>query len=161
MSFDQVYRIFCLTLIKALDNTVWIIDNIIPADIMASLPDGVRTRKSQKKIKGNKYKQSDIYKFIFILLDYFPNYTYAVTAGAKPQLFVWKATRAISPSLPESYRRVSELDYSDLQEHLAKLNIKPFNVILRDISRAFNKRVKAGSPTKESLTPTRKSTISQ
>lgn len=146
MSFEQVYRIFCLTLIGALDKTVWVVDNIMPAGIKVSHSDGVIYRKPQKRQKGEKLKQSDIYKFIYILHYYFPNYSYAVTAGAKPQLYVWKATRAISPSLPHSYKRVSELDYSDLQEDFAKLNIKPFNAILSEVNRALSKSERAQKP---------------
>lgn len=160
-SFEQVYRIFCMTLIGALENTVWVIDDIMPGNLIESLSECVKSGKSRIRKKAKESSQGDIYKFIFVLHDHFPMYSYAVTSGANPQLLVWKAIRPIPPTLPESYTRLTELDYSDLEEHLAILNIKPFNAILRDISSAFNKRVIARSSTKKSLTPTTKSITSK
>jgi len=117
-TFEQTFRDFCVSLNFANENTIWLIDDTCPTSLAAADPDQLRANKLKKIIGGERDASwmGDVYKLIFALHDFFPQFSYA-TFNNHGQTAIWRSMRTNFKPLWNSWPKVGLIGYDDFLEH--------------------------------------------
>lgn len=122
--FEQALQDFNNSLAYAHDKTIWIFDDTIPSDPYASLR-SMDTAYEYRRLAGLKSTawQGDVFKCVFALHDFFPDFSYAtVIDNGNPQTVVWRAAPASRTPVIGSRDAIAKLNYFDLLAHPNVLN---------------------------------------
>lgn len=137
-SFAQTFRDFCASLACAHEGTVWVIDDTNPT----SLPSAQRTARAARWLRrlylgGSGGKDSswmgDVYKVVFALHDFFPQFSYATYQG-HGQTVVWRERRADFAPAWNSLARIERLGYFGFLKARPLLNLVDDAEILRRVA---------------------------
>jgi hypothetical protein len=139
-TFDQTFRDFCASINFSHDQTIWVIDDVLPNSFLASLPDLSLTIIARKFLpfSGTQW-MGDCYKVVCAIHDYFPQYRYA-TFEEHGQTVVWKGSRKnFSPKF-NSMTKISKLNYFNFLKIQKKniLNVMEEDRIIDEIKRDFS-----------------------
>ena len=112
-TFEQTLRDFTASLAFAHDGTVWLIDDTVPTGRLASLASQAKTRRYRKllRIKDGRW-MGDVFKVVFAIHDFFPQYSYATYSG-HGQTVVWRETRRPFAAKWDSFDAIGALTYRD------------------------------------------------
>jgi hypothetical protein len=138
-TFEQTFRDFCASLRHSHERTIWLIDDTCPVSFASAIPNLRRSRKLCELTGDNrKAWMGDIYKVIFAIHDFFPQFSYA-TFPDRGQTVIWNETRKDFTCVWNSLEKISRLDYSDFVEFKKNLmNIKKVPDILEAITHSLN-----------------------
>jgi Methyltransferase domain len=140
-TFAQTFRDFCASLRHAHAQTLWLLDDTHPSGWLAAHPDPGVTRRLHKlfRIRGEGRWMGDVYKVVFLIHDFFPQYTYA-TFPDHGQTVVWLETRQSFTPTWNSLERISRLGYRDfLRFRDSHLSIMEAPQILEAVEKSRNK----------------------
>lgn len=123
-SFEQTLRDFCNSLSCCHERTVWLIDDVWPADVYSALPDwGEAIRYRKQEGRSSHVWHGDVYKVLFAIHDFFPMYSYVTIDGPdNPQALVWKEPRRNFKPVFDSLEKIERLSYFDLHRHADAMN---------------------------------------
>ena len=126
-TFEQTLRDFCASLRHASARTLWLLDDTHPTDWWAARPRRDIAWRLRRRF-GTKRKgwMGDVYKVVFVIHDFFPQYTYA-TFPQHGQTVVWTETRQDFTPTWNSLERISRLGYRDFlrcrDSHLSIMDV--------------------------------------
>lgn len=111
-TFEQTFRDFCASLAHAHSRTVWVIDDTIPISLAAAEPDRQAFRALKSALKDARpHWMGDVYKVVFAIHDFFPQFSYASFREGHGQTVVWRKARpSFSPAL-NSLEAISRSGY--------------------------------------------------
>ena len=145
-TFEQTFRDFCASLRYSHSNTIWLIDDTYPTNMFAADPDLSRTRRLQKLVENDSAAwMGDVFKVIFAIHDFFPQFNYATFPG-HGQTVIWTETRQYFAPKWNSLETISRFKYDDFLEFRdSVLNIKPPSQIISAIEQAIVNRKSSSS----------------
>ncbi len=115
-TFEQTFRDFCASLRYSHQNTIWLIDDTHPTSLFSADPDPRRARRLQKLVGDDSPNwMGDVYKVVFAIHDFFPQFSYATFPG-HGQTVVWTETRKDFAPLWNSLEKISRMKYDDFLE---------------------------------------------
>jgi hypothetical protein len=123
--FEQTFRDFCASQRHAHENTIWLIDDVIPRDVYSALRDPRQTRRFRNLagIQGGGW-HGDIYKVVFAIRDFFPTFDFCTIHGSgNPQTIVIRRSRADFAPLYNDLERISRMDYFEFASRRPLLNL--------------------------------------
>lgn len=113
-TFEQTFRDFCASQACAHDQTVWLIDDVLPRDVYSSLrtpDDALHFRRSLTGGDSLAW-HGDVFKVVVAIHDFFPSFSYCtVVDGGNAQTVVFRAARRDFRPVLNSLETVSRLDY--------------------------------------------------
>jgi hypothetical protein len=120
-TYDQTYRDFTHAISHASESTIFIVDDSIPSDSYSAMRNqqfAVKTRGQESPLSGAKGKDAawhgDVYKMLFFLKLFHPQYDYATICEDNPQTIIWN--RAMIPiGLPEEYNAMPFKQFNDMR----------------------------------------------
>jgi len=126
-TFQQTFRDFCNSLACAHDQTVWLIDDVLPVDVYSAWPNQKEALGFRKRAGGDSWAwHGDVYKVVFAIHDFFPMYSYVTLGGrGNPQAIVWKAPRVDFTPIFDSTNAIERVSYFDLLKREEILKVKP------------------------------------
>lgn len=137
--FEQTFRDFCATLAMSNEKTIWLIDDTVPSDMFAadrSLERGVRLRQATGG-KGGAW-MGDVFKTIYAIHDFFPQFSYATFPG-HGQTVVWRETRKDFQPRWNSLSEITALTYLDFLETKEEIiNISTPQEIITCLKQSFD-----------------------
>lgn len=136
--FEQTTRDLLNTLSHVDENSIIIVDDVIPSDYPASLfdpSDMIEMRRRANDPGGNW--MGDVFKLVFFIRSFLPQWSYSTVAENHGQLVMWREPRN-APSM--RVRDVVALEYRDIALDTSAFNITPFDEVLRRISEARARR---------------------
>jgi hypothetical protein len=112
-TFEQTFRDFCASLRHANARTLWLLDDTHPSGWWAARPRRDMAWRLRRRI-GPKRKgwMGDVYKVVFVIHDFFPQYSYA-TFPEHGQTVVWSETRRNFTPTWNSLEKISRLGYRE------------------------------------------------
>lgn len=111
-TFDQTFRDFCASLRYSHAGTIWLLDDTHPSGRLAAIPNLPFARRLNWLLKReNADWMGDVYKVVFAIHDFFPQFTYATFTG-HGQTAVWLETRKDFRPSWNSLKKISGLGYS-------------------------------------------------
>lgn len=140
-TFEQTFRDFCASIRYSHPNTIWLIDDTHPSNLFSADPDIVRVKKLRKLV-GDESKtwMGDVYKVVFAIHDFFPQFSYATFPG-HGQTVVWTETREDFAPVWNSLEKISSFKYDDFLEFRDSiLKIKNPSEIIKAIEKASTKQ---------------------
>src|SRR5690606_37801115 len=116
------------------EGTVWVIDDTNPQ----SFPAARRTPRAARwlrRLYGGRDSSwtGDVYKVVFALHDFFPQFSYATYRG-HGQTVVWRERRADFEPAWNSLARIERLGYLGFSKARARLNLLDDAGILRRVA---------------------------
>lgn len=122
-TFDQTLRDFHNAIGLLKPGGVILLDDTVPNTYAASLPNEVASvRLRQATEPHNRAWMGDVFRLVYFIRDYFPQYSYATLADNHGQTIVWRAQRTASAK-PRSVEAVARLEFADVMLHRDELNI--------------------------------------
>ncbi|OWK31278.1 class I SAM-dependent methyltransferase [Sphingomonas dokdonensis] len=132
-TFDQTLRDFNNALGLLKPGGVILIDDTMPSTYAASLPDqGLSARVRRATEPDNRAWMGDVFRLVYFIRDYFPQYSYATLEDNHGQTIVWKSQR-ISTSNPRSVEAIARLEFADMIIHRRELNIAQLADVLPEL----------------------------
>ena len=125
-TFEQTLRDFCAAQRHCHDNTIWLIDDTIPADIFSAHPNRVTSLK-HRRLYGAKGRawHGDVFKTVFAIHDFFLNFTYkTISTALNPQTVMIRRPRSEFKPLFNDLERISRMDYYDFHDYRHILNLE-------------------------------------
>lgn len=119
-TYEQTFRDFCAVLPHTHARSVILIDDTLPRDPYAALPDP-REAARQKEAAGHTGGEGwngDVYKLVFAIHDFFPTLSYTTIKQGKGQTAVWREPRADFVPLMNSHEAISRMSWQDMQDNL-------------------------------------------
>jgi hypothetical protein len=112
-TFDQTFRDFCASLRYSHARTIWLLDDTHPSGPLAANPDLRVTRWLHRlfRVKNGDW-MGDVFKVVFAIHDFFPQFTYATFPG-HGQTAVWLETRQNFRPTWNSLKKICGLGYRD------------------------------------------------
>ncbi len=112
-TFEQTFRDFCASLRYSHERTIWLVDDTMPVSFLASFrnPRLARWVRMRLGIK-NKSWMGDVYKVVFAIHDFFPQFSYA-TLDHPGQTVLWMETRRNFGPSWSSLAAITNLGYRD------------------------------------------------
>jgi len=90
-TFEQSFRDFENSLPFAHENTVWILDDTVPSDPYSSAVDQVFSLAVRRAVGlTGKPWHGDVFKTVFAIHDFYPEFSYCTLMRANPQTVVWR-----------------------------------------------------------------------
>lgn len=113
---EQTYRDFVNSLDYSHDDTVWLIDDVVPHDFFSSLPDQATALAARQAATGSMDAawHGDVYKVVWLIAQFHPSIDFVTIVGSgNSQLLAWKAKRDWqTPSM--SLQELASLGYADV-----------------------------------------------
>jgi hypothetical protein len=110
-TFEQTYRDFCASIALSHEKTIWLIDDVTPVNFISSLPNPQHVARIRKLFRSKgTFWMGDVYKVIFAIHDFFPQYNFATLEG-HGQTIVWKEARTRFKPKWNSLSKISNLGY--------------------------------------------------
>lgn len=137
-TFEQTFRDFCNSLRYSHSRTIWLIDDTYPISWVASISNYRLFCRLRKwiKIKDSRW-MGDVYKVIFAIHDFFPQFSYATFPG-HGQTVLWLETRKDFTPTWDSLEKISRLSYWDFEKFKdTHLLIRDPETILDQIKKSF------------------------
>ncbi len=136
-TFEQTFRDFCASLRYSHQNTIWLIDDTHPISLFSADPDLKRARRLQKLVGDERGAwMGDVYKVVFAIHDFFPQFNYATFPG-HGQTVVWTETREDFAPVWNSLEKISRMKYDDFLEFRDSiLKIRNPSEIIKAIEKA-------------------------
>jgi hypothetical protein len=141
-TLEQTFRDFCASLRHAHARTLWLIDDTHPSGWLAAQPQRDVTQRLRRlfRIRDRRW-MGDVYKVVFLIHDFFPQYNYATFPG-HGQTVVWSETRQNFAPTWNSLEKISRLGYRDfLRFRDTHLSIMEVPQLLEAVERSRNKLV--------------------
>lgn len=124
-TFEQTILDFINTLPYSHSKTIWIFDDTVPADPWSALPDQAKTQK-YRSLAGSRSPvwHGDVYKCIFVLHDYFAEFSWCTPYDlGNGQTVVWKtATPTEREKVTAGLDTIKTMNYFDLLDRCQILN---------------------------------------
>lgn len=132
--FEQALRDFTNSLVFSHDNTVWIIDDVIPNDIYSSIRSYDETLKLRALVGNDDLSwHGDVYKVVHFIHDFFPSLNYrTINTHGNYQTIVWKESRSEFAPIYNSLEEISRLDYVNLINNQGIMNLDDEQSALED-----------------------------
>ncbi len=108
-TFDQTFRDFCASIHFAHEQTIWLIDDSVPSGMLAASRNSAFHKVARRLLNQPEW-MGDVYKVIYAIHDYFPQYNFA-TFENPGQTVVWKSTRNDFSPFSRSIHQISGLSY--------------------------------------------------
>ena len=120
-TFEQTFRDFCASLQYSNENTIWLIDDTHPVSMYSADPDMNRAQKLSD-IAGYQIKSwmGDVFKVVFAIHDFFPQFSYRTFSGHGQTVF-WLETRTEFKPRWNCLEDISRLGFDDFLENRAEL----------------------------------------
>lgn len=133
-AFGQTFRDFCASLACAHESTVWVIDDTNPTGFAASRR-SPRAARWLRRLSGSRDTSwmGDVYKVVFALHDFFPQFAYATYPG-HGQTVVWRERREDFAPAWNSLARIGRLGYLGFLANRRLLNVRDEAAILASVS---------------------------
>lgn len=114
-TFEQSFRDFKNSLRFSHDNTVWLLDDTVPCDPYSALPDADLALEIRKwaGIKGKSW-HGDVFKTVFAIHDFFPQFAYCTLMGGNPQTVLKKTKTSSRKAIFNSENEIKKLSYFDM-----------------------------------------------
>ena len=113
-TYEQTFRDFCATLAYSHSQTIWLLDDTVPISLPSSIPDPRKFAAVRRNVGDTRAAwMGDVYKVVFSIHDFFPQFNYATFESGHGQTVIWRSTRqAFSPRW-NNLELISRLDYAD------------------------------------------------
>lgn len=138
-TFEQTFRDFCFSLNFSHKRTIWLIDDTLPNNWVEAQPNtkmvgGVRTIFKT----GGTLWMGDVYKTIFAIHDFFPQFSYASFTG-HTQTVLWLETRDQFKPTWNSLKKISGIGFNQfLKWKDSHLNLGDPQTVIEKVSRSFS-----------------------
>ena len=119
-TFRQIFRDFCNSLLCAMDNTVWLIDDVMPLDAYTAHPDQGQARNLRERagLPVGVGWHGDVFKVVFAIHDFFPMLQYVTLTEKNGQLLIWKPAKPkYEPPVFNSLEAIERMTFFDLMAH--------------------------------------------
>lgn len=113
-TFEQTFRDFCASIAHSHAKTIWLIDDTVPISLASSIADQKKFREIKRALNDNRPAwMGDVYKVVFAIHDFFPQYQYATFSSGHGQTALWHSTRKGFSAHWNSLEIISRLGYGD------------------------------------------------
>lgn len=113
-TFEQTFRDFCASIPHSHERTIWLIDDTVPINMASAYADQGRFRAVKRALnEASPAWMGDVYKVVFAIHDFFPQYRFATFSSGHGQTAVWHSTRKGFSPRWNSMEAISRLDYGD------------------------------------------------
>jgi hypothetical protein len=110
-TFEQTFRDFCASLSVAHARTVWLLDDTHPTSPLAASPSLRATKRIRRFVRsGDRRWMGDVFKVVFAIHDFFPQFSYATFSG-HGQTAVWFSPREDFAPTWNSLGKIARLGY--------------------------------------------------
>lgn len=137
-TFEQSFRDFKNSLAFSHENTIWIIDDTGPHDPYSALPD---QKKSDyyKSLAGilDEAWQGDVYKTIFAIHDYYPDFSYCTIQDKNLQTILWRKPGGNRKPFFSSMEEIDYQSFFDLLDKIDLLHLVSFEQAMTAIGKEF------------------------
>lgn len=117
-TFEQSYRDFENSIKYSHKDTVWIIDDTIPADPYSALPSQSTSYayRTRAQLAGRPW-HGDVFKTVFAIHDFHPEFSYCThTNAGNPQTVLWQTPHNNRTPVWGNIQNIAALSYFDLLE---------------------------------------------
>ena len=135
-TFDQTTRdlVNALSLLKP--SGIIAIDDVLPNSFHASLPDlhlAAKVRESLMPDSQDYSWMGDVYKLVYFVRDYVPQYSYATIADNHGQLVMWREPRMIYAAQP--IENIARAGFETVIERRSDFHISPMSEIMERLAK--------------------------
>lgn len=115
-TFEQTFRDFCATQAFSTDQTVWVIDDVVPNDVFSSIKEQEAALRFRKMAGMNSLAwHGDVFKTVYAIHDLFPTHDYrTINTNGNPQTVVIRKPRPGFNPIFNDLEKISRLTYFDL-----------------------------------------------
>lgn len=146
--YEQAMKDFTNSLDFAHGNTIWIFDDTVPSDPWSAIPDMQFSYllRQMAGLAGRDW-HGDVFKCVFALHDFFPEFSYATVTGmGNPQTVVWHTGEtARRPRIFRDIADIGRMGYFDMLGRCAALNPMPEGDMLSFVGKKFDSPRRDGS----------------
>lgn len=123
-TFEQSFRDFCALLALSHSRSIWLLDDTVPGDLLAALPNLSDTLEMRRQLDlKQKAWQGDVFKTAFAIHDFFPTFDFRTIMGkGNPQTIFLRSPRVGFRPRWNNLEAISRLTYFDFVEHRDLLN---------------------------------------
>lgn len=125
-TFEQSFRDFCAVQSRIHPKTVIIIDDTVPSDVYSAMPKfNMAMRYRAEAGLDEKTWHGDVFKTMFAIHDYFPNFDFVTVLDiGNPQCVLLNAPRAEFTPIFPSLEKISRLTYFDFLDRRDVFNFR-------------------------------------
>lgn len=126
-TFEQSFQDFKNSLMFSHENTIWIIDDTAPYDPYSAVPDQEKADycKSLAGIIDLSW-QGDVYKTIFAIHDYYPDFSYCTIQEHNKQTVLWRKPGGNRKPVFSSLEEIKNQTFFDLVDKVELLGLVSF-----------------------------------
>lgn len=140
-TFEQTFRDFCASLRYSHQGTIWLLDDTYPTSLLAAHPNQMLALKLREKTRITRDRRwmGDVYKVVFAIHDFFPQFNYATFPG-HGQTAVWMENRTNFAPTWNSFKKLSRMNYRDfLKYEDSHMKVLDPSLIFERIKQSRNK----------------------
>lgn len=125
-TFDQTLRDLLNAIACLQPNGVIVIDDVTPSSYSASLPSLSQAIAVRQAIGDpSPFWMGDVYRLMFFIRDYLPEFSYATVAENHGQAVVWRARRPLA-TRPLDVAAIAALEYKEVLLQRDVFVVRPF-----------------------------------
>jgi len=139
-TFEQTFRDFCASIAYTHERTLWLIDDTGPVNWFSSFRNRQLAGRLRRLLRAKNHAwMGDVYKTIFAIHDFFPQYSYA-TFAERNQTVIWTEPRKKFSPTWNSLATITNIGFGEFKKYKAShLAIMPPADLLARVDRALNK----------------------
>lgn len=139
-TFEQTFRDFCASLAYAHERTLWLIDDTGPVNWFSSFRNRKLAGRLRRVLRARNHAwMGDVYKTVFAIHDFFPQYSYA-TFDERNQTVVWLEPRPDFAPTWNSLAAISHISFRGFQKYkVSHLAVMPPADLLARVECALSK----------------------
>ncbi len=118
-TYEQTLRDFMNSLRLAHNRTVWILDDTVPNDVYAALPDELECFRRRRAVGNPDWSwMGDVFKVVLFVGTIMKDFDYRTFTG-HGQTVLWRSRFRQGESVPLS--EIAHLSYDDMMDHMDKM----------------------------------------
>ena len=139
-TFEQTFRDFCASLAYAHERTLWLIDDTGPVNWFSSFRNRRLAGRLRRVLRAKNHAwMGDVYKTVFAIHDFFPQYSYATFAERNQTVVCTEPRKNFKPTW-NSLATITTIGFREFQTYKAyHLAIMPPADLLARVERALEK----------------------
>lgn len=135
-TFEQTLRDFCNSIMFLADDGIIVIDDVCPSSYHAAMPNLAASFELRRHLHlQDRDWMGDVYKLVFFIETFFPQFNYATIKETHGQTVVWRAPRHIRDEQKKSVNAIASLPFEAVFLHRGAYNIASFDEIFSTLQR--------------------------
>ncbi len=133
-TFEQTLRDFNNAQWVLSDDGIIIIDDVVPSSFLSAMRDIQKWQQMRSSLNiEDKSWMGDVYKLVFYIAAYVPEFSFATVADNHGQAVVWRQKRAHNPLNDGLIEPLVRMNYDDFILHKSAMRRMPLSNIIDEI----------------------------